>query len=271
MSRTMIQASVTMNQLQKKLDTIGQNIANSNTTGYKARQSEFSSLLFQQMDNFNSPADNANRNTPAGIRIGAGARIGAMNSNLQQGSIITTDRALDTALLSENLFYQVQVTENNQTETHYTRDGALYLNPVGNGQNVMLTTKNGHPVLGANGPITFANNFESITIRENGQVAVDYGTGSQVVGTLAIVETERPRTLEATENNLFRVPDAVDADIFQVPNHTKLLKNQALESSNVDLAQEMSELILTQRAYQMNARTISMSDQMQSLINQVRT
>jgi len=267
----MIQASVTMNQLQKRLDTIGHNIANSNTTGYKARQSEFSSLLFQQIDNFNSPADNGNRNTPEGIRIGAGARLGAINSNLQTGSIITTDRALDTALLGENLFYQVQVTENNETETRYTRDGALYLNPVGNGQNVMLTTRNGHPVLGVNGPIVFADNFEQITIRENGQVMVDYGTGTQVVGTLAIVETDRPRTLEATGNNLFRIPDTVEGEIFQIPEGTTLLKNKALESSNVDLAQEMSELILTQRAYQMNARTITMSDQMQSLINQVRT
>lgn len=277
MSRTMIQAAVTMNQLQKKLDMVGNNIANSGTTGYKSRGAEFSSLLFQQMNNVTNPGDNEARLTPEGIRIGSGARLGATTINLDQGSIVTTDRALDTALINENTLFQVQVTENGVTETRFTRDGAFYLNPTPDGASVTLTTSGGHPVLGENGPITFADGFDSIRILEQGQIIVERGNNMEQVGTLAIVQAVRPNILEAVGQNMFRLPNLEQlgfnvGDIIQNPDQTgDLLKSQALEQSNVDLAQEMSDLILAQRSYQFNARTISMSDQMMGLVNGLRS
>src|SRR5690625_3361915 len=123
----MIQAAVTMNQLQNKLDVISNNLANSKTTGYKSRQANFASLLFQQMDNMTDPANAEGRLTPDGIRIGAGAKLGSVSSNLSTGAISETDRVLDTALLADNHLFQIQVTENGATETQYTRDGAFYL------------------------------------------------------------------------------------------------------------------------------------------------
>jgi flagellar basal-body rod protein FlgG len=273
----MIQAAVTMNQLQKKLDIVGNNLANSQTTGYKSRGAEFSSLLYQQIDNLSQAENEEQRLTPDGIRIGSGAGLGATTLHLNQGSIVTSDRALDTALLNENTLFQIQVTDNGETETMYTRDGAFYLSPSTDGQSVTLTTKAGNPVLGEDGPITFADGFDSISIRDDGQVVVERGNFAEVVGTIDIVEAIRPNVLEAEGHNLFRLPNLEEldynlADIIQdVQTQTELIQSKALEQSNVDISQEMSDLILAQRSYQFNARTISMSDQMMGLVNGLRS
>lgn len=276
MSRPMIQAAVTMNQLQNKLDLIGHNLANSQTTGYKNRQAEFSSLLFQQINNLSDPANMEGRLTPDGIRVGSGAKLGSTNIDLSHGAIVETERALDTALIRENHFFQIQATENGVTETRYTRDGAFYLSPVNNNQSVMLVTKDGDPVLGENGPIVIAEGFDSIEIQENGQIVVERGNQTEIAGSVTSVEVVRPRLLEAAGDNAFRLPDLATLGLTmgeviqgtQAGEH--ILQSRALEQSNVDISQQMTEMMLTQRAYQFNARTISMGDQMQGLINQLR-
>ncbi|WP_404455795.1 flagellar hook-basal body protein [Virgibacillus necropolis] len=276
MSRTMIQAAVTMNQLQNKLDLIGNNLANSQTTGYKSRNAEFSSLLFQQINNMTDPANAEGRLTPDGVRIGTGAMLGSTNINLTQGAIKETGRGLDTALLNKNHLFQIQVTENGVDETRYTRSGAFYLSPVNDNQAVMLTTNDGNPVLGENGPIVIPSGFDSISIRDNGQIVVTRGNQTLEAGRLSIVEAVRPRLLEATGQNAFRLPDLQGLgynqnEIIQATNQNDtLLKSGALEQSNVDISKEMTDLIMAQRSYQFNAKTISMSDQMMGLVNQLR-
>src|SRR5699024_5713549 len=118
MSRPMIQSAVTMNQLQQKLDLIGHNLANSETTGYKGKNAEFSSLLFQQINNLRDPANAEGRLTPDGIRVGSGARLGAINTDFSAGPLQTTDRALDVALLEDNHLFQIQISEDGTEETH---------------------------------------------------------------------------------------------------------------------------------------------------------
>ncbi|GEN32044.1 flagellar basal-body rod protein FlgG [Cerasibacillus quisquiliarum] len=276
MSRMMIQAAVTMNQLQNKLDTIGNNLANSQTTGYKSRQTEFSSLLFQQINNMTDRANAEGRLTPDGIRVGSGAKLGSIQRNFAIGSIKQTDRSLDTVLLKENHFYPVQVEVSGNIETRYTRDGALYLHPTGTGH-VRLVTSDGHPIMGLAGPIDIEEGFDDISIRSNGAIYVTRNGVDQFVDQLAIVEVIRPRVLEAAGDNLFRLPDLEalgynELDILQMADDTaELVQSQALEQSNVNLAEEMTHLITTQRSYQMNARTITMGDQMMGLINQIRS
>ncbi|WP_226036320.1 flagellar hook-basal body protein [Aquibacillus saliphilus] len=275
MSRMAIQAAVTMGQLQNKLDTIGNNMANSNTTGYKSRQAEFSSLLFQQLDNISRPPEQNERLTPDGIRVGNGAKLGQTNLNFAQGQITETGRELDLALLKDNHLFQVDVTENGNTETQLTRSGTFYVNPLNDGT-VMLTNKQGHPVVGDNGPIIFADDFESIQISGNGIVQTTRNGVTQDVGQLAIVEAVRPRMLEAVGNNNFRLANTegqqfdINEILTQIAQNDVEVKSKSLEASNVDLAKQMSELTLTQRAYQFNARTISMNDQMMGLVNQLR-
>lgn len=272
----MVQAAVTMNQLQSKLDMIGNNLANSQTTGFKSRQTEFSSLLFQQINNLSDPANAQGRLTPDGIRVGSGARLGSINADLSIGAMIDTERALDVALLDENTLFQIEVTENGVTEVQYTRDGSFYLSPV-EGESLMLTTADGYPVLGENGPIIIEDGFDSIDILSNGQIQIKRGNQSEVVGNLAIVEAIRPRLLEAVGQNAFRLPNLEQLgydfnEIIQDANQAgDLLKSGALEHSNVDVSEQMTEMIVAQRAYQFNARTITMSDQMSGLINTMRT
>jgi len=271
----MIQAAVTMQQLQQKLDMIGSNIANSQTTGYKSRQADFSSLLFQQIDNLSDPASSEGRLTPDGIRVGSGAKLGGINVDLTLGSLRETDRPLDVALLQDNYLFQVEVTDGDVTETYYTRDGSFYLNPINNTTS-MLTTKDGYPVLGENGPIVISEGFDSIHIQSDGQIIVGRGDQTEIAGTIQIVEAVRPRLLEATGQNFFRLPNLDELgytmnEIIQEPdNDMNMLKSGALEQSNVDMAQQMTDMLMTQRSYQFNARTISMGDQMLGLINQLR-
>src|SRR5690625_1993965 len=129
MSRAMIQAAVTMNQLQQKLDVIGNNMANSQTTGYKSRQAEFSSLLSQQINNM-SRDGGANRLTPDGVRVGSGARLGQVKNNLEMGSIKETDRALDVALYKKKHLFQIEVTVYGVTDGIFTRDGTFYFHSL---------------------------------------------------------------------------------------------------------------------------------------------
>src|SRR5690625_162093 len=146
------QASVTMNQIQQQIDLIANNLANMQTPGDKARSAEFSSLLFQNINNLSDTENLQNRQTPDGIRVGVGARLGSANANFQVGVAQKTDRALDVMLTGENYFFQIQVPNGEQAEIRYTRDGSFYLQPI-NDNILMLVTKVGYPVIGTNGPI----------------------------------------------------------------------------------------------------------------------
>jgi len=273
--RSMNQATTTMNQLQKQLDIIGNNMSNSSTTGYKSRQAEFSSLLFQQMNNMTHPENQTGRLTPDGIRTGLGARLGAVNMSNALGSINQTDRDLDAALLNENHFFEIQ---GNAGEALFTRDGSFYLQPVNNNTEVELVTKNGDSVLGSDGnPIRFASaGIDQIQIEEDGTIMVTRGQQTENVGEISIVSIDNPRILEANGDNNLRLPNEDEsglgyADIVGAANTGgKLLQSGALEMSNVDISNQMTDLISAQRSYQMNARSISTADDMQSLVNQLR-
>ena len=109
MLRTMITATNTLSQVQQQLDTISSNIANSNTTGYKSQQANFTEMLYQQFKN--DEYDKTVRQTPVGIRYGVGAKIGQIQSNQSQGSIQTTGRDLDFALTAKNQYFNVLMTD----------------------------------------------------------------------------------------------------------------------------------------------------------------
>ncbi|GAA0289584.1 flagellar basal-body rod protein FlgG [Gracilibacillus halotolerans] len=274
MSRMSLQAASTMNQLQHRLDTIGNNIANVNTHGFKTKDTQFSSLLKQQF-NHDENQVNLPRHTPDGVRVGTGARLGHTNINLRQGSIQETGRALDVALQNANQFFQVMVNENGVNEVRYTRSGNFYLNEVGNGM-LMLVNSNGHPVVGDNGQIIIQENMDELFINENGELVTMRNGNQQIEGRIAVVESIRPRSMEAAGENLFRISQetldtyGLGGIINDVAAANTQIKGGALEASNVDMAKQMADMMETQRAYQFNARTISMADQMSGLINSLR-
>ena len=270
--RVMGQAAVTMNQLQQQLDVIGHNIANANTTGYKQRTSEFSDLLFQQIHNMTQPGNEVGRSTNDGIRIGTGAKLGAVNNDFSIGSLQNTDRPLDIALTQPTHFMQVITNVNGREEIQYTRDGSLYVSSEGN--DLVLVSKDGHPINGENGPIRFSNNIDSIRIGTDGRVYVTENGAEQYAGTIQVRHIKKPRLLEATGDNIFqlRVQNTGfnEAEIAQLVDENNIMESGKLEMANVDIGLQMVELMNAQRAYQVNARSITMADQMQGLVNQLR-
>ncbi|KGX86429.1 flagellar hook-basal body protein [Pontibacillus litoralis] len=272
MLHSSMNAAVTMGQLQKKLDVIGNNMANSNTPGYKNRQAEFSSLLYQQINHVENEGANPNRLTPEGLRVGSGAYVTSTDVDMSQGSIQETGRPLDVALLKDNHMFQVDVTQNGQTERMYTRDGSFSLSANEDGT-VSLVTSNGHPVIGENGPIRIEAGYKSVSVREDGVILVERNGVQMAEDRLLIVDATRPRFLESAGKNLYAIPDTnINADdiMEDVPLMNTSLKQGALETSNVDMANQMTEMMMTQRAYQFNSRSISMGDQMMGLVNQLR-
>src|SRR5699024_265155 len=123
--RALRQASTTMNQIQKQLDTVGHNMANTSIPGYKSQQAEFSNLMFQQMNNLTDQANAEAHLTPVGLRMGTGARLGAINPQMDIGSMQTTDRDLDADLEDQTHFFQVSVEEDGEEITQFTRDGSF--------------------------------------------------------------------------------------------------------------------------------------------------
>ncbi|WP_374719020.1 flagellar hook-basal body protein [Parageobacillus toebii] len=282
MLRSMITAANTMAQLQQQLDVISNNIANSNTTGFKRRETNFGELLAQQFTNL--PNDKATRLTPNGVRYGVGARLAETNVVLAQGALTKTDRALDVALAKEGQFFRVLVQgENGAQEIGYTRSGAFYLTPSAENPNeLMLVTSDGHPVLDENNaPILLPEGFKDITISNNGTIAAVAPDGRVMRrANIGITTILRPQLLQSVGDNIFTLPDLNALNVNEADvavNMIGNLRNQismtqgALEQSNVDLGTELTDMMITERSYQLNARAISLSDQMLGLINGIRS
>lgn len=265
MSRMMTQAAVTMGQLQQRLDLIANNMANTNTSGYKAQTSNFSSLLYQQMNNPpNDEANETSRSTSDGIRIGSGAYMSSTNPLMTMGTIQTTDRNLDAALVNDNQYFTITGDDGQQL---YTRSGNFYLQPQQDGA-VALTTADGDLVNGVDGPIALRPDFDSITINDRGEIVVERNGENAVEANLQITAIDNPRVLTRTGDTAFELADPALAQVLGAGDVE--LQGGSLEGSNVDLSEQMTAMVNTQRAYQFNARSISMSDQMSGLINQIR-
>lgn len=282
MLRSMITAANTMAQLGQQLNVISNNIANSNTTGFKRRETNFGELLAQQFTNL--PNDKATRLTPNGVRYGVGARLAETNLVLAQGALTKTDRALDVALAKEGQFFRVLVQgENGAQEIGYTRSGAFYLTPSAENPNeLMLVTSDGHPVLDENNaPILLPEGFKNITISNNGTITAVASDGRVMRrANIGITTILRPQLLQSVGDNIFTLPDLNALNVNETDvavNMIGNLRNQismtqgALEQSNVDLGTELTDMMITERSYQLNARAISLSDQMLGLINGIRS
>ncbi|KAA6448018.1 flagellar hook-basal body protein [Bacillus atrophaeus] len=274
MLRSMLTASTTLNQLQQQIDTISSNLSNSSTTGYKAKNTNFSELVRQQFDQVDEKNDNVAkaRKTPPGLRLGVGA---AMNARLvsDQGSIEKTERDLDIAFTSPYQYLQVNVNGNRQ----YTRDGALYLTPVAaNDNQLQLVTGDGYRVLDENGnPINIDDSMKQITISENGTLTASTGNvgGASQQFNLGVVQVNNPQKLKSEGNNLFSLNGNAAAALEELNGANRQsigIQQGALEMSNVDISKQMTDLISSQRSYQLNSRTITMGDQMLGLVNSVR-
>lgn len=278
MLRTMITATNTLGQLQTKLDTISNNIANSSTAGYKTKQATFQELLYQQYNN--DKQDKTLRQSPVGIRYGVGAHISQIQTNQSQGALQKTDRDLDFAITKENQYFNVLMPDGDGTRMAYTRQGNFYVTPVQDGT-VMLVSGDGYPVADENGnAITFRDDVSGFTLSSEGTLNVNYNDGTSATVALGVTRITKPQVMEQLAGTYIAVPNNLnelgyaEGDILtnmQGENRAGIgMEMGMLESSNVDVSQEMTDLISTQRSYQFNARAVTIADQMLGLINGIR-
>ncbi len=271
----MFNAASTMGQLQQRMDLTSNNLANVNNHGYKTRHSNFSSLLNQQVNNLLDHDADSPRLTPDGIRVGSGARLGHENMNMDSGSLQETGRGLDVALQDRNRFFTVSVEGNDgAVEDHYTKSGNFYLSNMDDGT-FMLTSSEGNPVQGEDGPIIIDENFNDVRFNDNGDVIVTRDGEEAVEGTLQLVDIPNSRVLQPVDAGTFIINEdelGVPADALTevvAPADANLVSG-SLETSNVDYGTEVQNLMESQRAYSFNARSLSMGDQMMGLIGSMR-
>ncbi|MGE6513609.1 flagellar hook-basal body protein [Lysinibacillus sphaericus] len=279
MLRTMITATNTMGQLQNKLDTISNNIANSNTHGYKTQESTFNELLYQQFNN--DKQDRAERQTPVGIRYGAGAMLGQIQTNHKQGSLQTTNRDLDFAFTKPKQYFNILMPDGeNGSKTVYTRQGDFYLSPLNNGT-AMVVNADGYPLADASGQaITLPDNVNSFSISNGGVLEATDANGNIIRTDIAVTELQKPQLMEHISGTYIGLPNNLaelgynQAEVLtelQGANRQQIgMQGGTLEMSNVNLSKEMTDLIQTQRSYQFNARAVTLADQMLGLINGIR-
>lgn len=273
----MIVATNTLNQLQKQLDIISNNIANTDTNGYKSRDVVFTDLLAQQFENQTNKTEEVGRKTPVGVRIGVGAKIAQSQMVLTQGNLKETGRTLDTAFTNANQFLKVLVNTNGESNVRYSRDGNLSLSPVGQNE-VMLVNNQGYPILDENNQvITFSGNANKFAITNDGQFNIETSEGRQLSFNLGVISIKKPQYFEQLGDNLIGIPDNLGVNPTDVytemvgANRSDIaMKQGSLEASNVNLSKEMSDLINVQRSYQFQSRAITLSDQMMGLVNGIR-
>ncbi|MAF97705.1 MAG: flagellar basal-body rod protein FlgG [Micavibrio sp.] len=247
---------------QMNVDVISNNIANMTTTGYKKQRAAFQDLFYQNIDKPGTTSSDAGTTVPTGLQIGLGANTGAVYRMHGQGSISITENSLDLAINGDG-FFQIDMPNGN---TAYTRDGTFQLN-----ENGELVTIDGYTVQPG---ITIPDDAVEIEINSSGEVLVAI-TGQpalQNVGQLELANFINPAGLEAIGDNLYLESDASGAPTAGNPNEDNFgaIRQGALEEANVNVVEEITKLISAQRAYEMNSKVITTSDEMLQSISQLR-
>jgi len=238
---------------QRMIDVIANNLANVNTTGFKRSRVSFEDVLYETVQG--ARMTNANTAESVGpVQIGKGVRVGAVLRLHNDGAPEMTQRPLDVAIQGDG-FFQVQRPDGT---TGYTRDGGFTLSDGGT-----IVTKDGHPLLPE---VTVPADSTSVTINANGVVTA-LAAGSNApseIGRIEIARFLNPNGLIATGQNEFVESSASGSPVTGYPEDEGMggLLQGALESSNVEIVQEMTDMIAAQRAYEINAKAIQASDEM---------
>ncbi|MET0029746.1 MAG: flagellar basal-body rod protein FlgG [Candidatus Thiodiazotropha sp.] len=244
---------------QTNMSVISNNLANVNTTGFKRDRAVFNDLIYQNLRQVGAQSSE-NTELPSGLMVGTGVRVVATQKEHSQGNIVQTGNSLDVAVQGKG-YFQVLHPDGNIV---YTRDGTFSLTADGN-----IVTPNGYELQPA---MTVPTNATSLTVGSDGVVSVlvsGNNTPTQI-GQVELAYFVNPQGLEPIGDNLYRETNASGGVNTAVPgtDSTGTLIQGALESSNVNVVEELVNMIETQRAYEMNSKAISTTDEMLSYVNQ---
>ena len=238
---------------QTRMDVISNNLANANTTGYKSARASFQDLVYQ---NLRQPGGQTTEQTqaPAGLMLGTGVRVVGSEKLFTQGNIEQTGNSLDVAVQGRGF---LQVTMPDGTIA-YTRDGSLHMD-----QNGQIVTANGYAVDPA---VSIPANAQSVTIGSDGTISVSLPgqAATQQVGTVQLADFINPAGLQPNGDNLYLETASSGSPHIGQPglNGLGTLAQGALESSNVNVVEQMVDMIETQRTYEMNSKAVSAADSM---------
>lgn len=249
---------------QVELDTIGNNLANVNTPGFKAGQMDFAEALSSQISSGIAKTSGTTGGAPLGVSVGAGVVYNASGTDFQQGTLAPTDRPLDLGIDGSG-FFQVKTPDGT---TSYTRVGALQVDGAG-----QLADLQGNVV---QPNILIPSGATDLSVAANGEITGSVNGTKKTLGQIVLAGFQNPTGLQNAGSNLFVPTVNSGAPMVGSPGATAgnqvlgMIRSQSLEQSNVDLATSMTDLIQAQRAYQMNARLVSDGDEMWGTANTIR-
>jgi len=242
-----------MEAQQTQLDHISNNLSNSATNGYKRSHAVFEDLIYQNLRQSGAAAGEQGT-LPTGLQVGLGTRAVATSRNFAQGSLQQTENPLDVAIEGAG-FFNVSLPDGT---TGYTRDGSFQVDANGT-----LVTNNGLPVQPG---ITVPANAQSVTIAKDGTVSVVLpGSATpQTLGQLQLANFINPAGLEPRGGNVYTETAASGQPLVGVPQADGMgsVQQGFVETSNVNVVEELVSMIQTQRAYELNSKAVSTSDQM---------
>ncbi len=269
MMQSLWTAASGMTSQQRNLDVISNNISNINTTGYKRETPQFKTLLYQTVQDTSTDSQGAPK--PLGVQVGLGVRNSSIRTEYSQGILDETGNKFDLALEGKG-FFMIGLPNG---EIAYTRSGAFGVSMGYNGSS--LVDSEGNPVLDINGePIIFDINMDitNLSINDTGNIIHDDGQGNyQQMFQIGLAQFNNPAGLSKISNSLLIETESSGAPRIEAYDgnieNTKVVSGY-LEGSNVDVAGEMVDLIVAQRAYEMNSKAIQASDEMLQIANNLR-
>lgn len=246
---------------QTGMDVISNNLANVQTNGYKRQRGVFQDLMYQTLRQPGAQVGDANQ-LPSGLQLGTGVRVAATERIFTQGNLNNTGNELDVAINGRG-FLQVELPDGTQA---YTRDGTLQVD-----QNGQLTTAGGYVI---QPPINIPDNALSLTVGKDGTVSVTQPGAAGVsvqVGQLQLATFINPVGLQSIGENLYLETDSSGPANLLAPGQDGAgeLLQQYVETSNVNVAEELVNMITTQRAYEMNSKAVQTSDEMLARLTQL--
>jgi len=256
MLRALYSSAAGMQSQQTNLDVIANNLANVSTTGFKKNKAEFQDLLYSSSRAAGADAGGGNQ-IPTGVDIGHGSRLVSTAKVFSDGELTKTEAQLDVAIQGDG-FFEVQLPDGNKA---YTRDGALRVDKDGR-----VVTNDGMVLQGGFG--TIPPGTKEITISSTGQVTTSGGSGTATFN-IQLSRFVNPAGLKPIGGNLFAETEASGTAEAGNPGESGFgsLQQGFLEMSNVKVVEEMVNLILAQRAYEVNSKAVQAADEMMQLSN----
>ena len=272
MMRSLWTGASGMTAQQVSLDNIANNLSNVNTAGYKKQSTEFSSLLYQKLQR--KTTDYNGDPKPVIGQVGSGVRVSGLTSIFTQGAMLETGNKYDMCIVGEG-FYRVQMPDGS---TGYTRNGTFQMAISEGG--ITLSTAEGYPVLDTEGQPVFFNTEEydaaQLKMDDYGNFMYPDETGTaQYVGVqIGLAQFNNPSGLEKLSGSLLR--ESENSGAPRLESEDGLLKvskvvSGYIEGSNVQTVDEIVNMIVTQRAYEMNSKVITASDEMLQQANNLRS